>query len=154
VKVDSDGCSKLAYSEMLTLLNSIKIGYSDLTSSGSTTEVETKKEIVAPKTEISNKGKNLKEKESPTSKSGALANVSPIGDLTDATLEYNTGRKDFVLGRMLEDKEITADQYKNAVVGGLEFQFKKYSENIKAPHFVFYVKEYLENKYGKDFDTE
>ena len=77
-----------------------------------------------------------------------------VNELSDVVLEYNTGRKDFVLGRMFEDKIITADQYKNAVIGGLEFQFKKYAENIKAPHFVFFVKEYLENKYGKDFDTE
>lgn len=139
---------------MLTLLNSIKIGYDSLTSSGTTVSEEPKKELSTPKTETSNKGKKQKEKEAQTSKSGAIVSASPISDLTDATLEYNTGRKDFVLGRMLEDQVITPEQYKNAVVGGLEFQFKKYSENIKAPHFVFYVKEYLENKYGKDFDTE
>lgn len=55
---------------------------------------------------------------------------------------------------MFEDEKITAEEYKNAVIGGIDFQFKKYAENIKYPHFVFYVKEYLENKYGKDFDSE
>ncbi|MCA9377460.1 hypothetical protein KC711_00875 [Candidatus Peregrinibacteria bacterium] len=28
------------------------------------------------------------------------------------------------------------------------------AENIRAPHFVFYVKEYLESNFGKDFDIE
>ena len=38
------------------------------------------------------------------------------------------------------------------IYDGLEFEFKKYSENIKYPYFVMYIKEYLEGKYGKDID--
>jgi membrane peptidoglycan carboxypeptidase len=69
-------------------------------------------------------------------------------------LEYNTGRKDFVLGRMFEDAKITPIEYQSAFIGGLDFQFRAYQENIKYPHFVFYIKDYLENKYGKDFESQ
>lgn len=75
-------------------------------------------------------------------------------DSSPYALEYNTGRKDFVLGRMFEDQKIKGNDYKNNVIAGIDFQFRKYQENIKYPHFVFYVKEYLENKYGKDFETQ
>lgn len=83
--------------------------------------------------------------------SGAVANDEIPKTLV---LEYNTGRKDLVLGRMFEDGKIKGDEYKNAFIGGLEFQFQKYQEKIKYPHFVFYVKDYLENRYGKDFESQ
>jgi len=38
------------------------------------------------------------------------------------------------------------------LLDGIDFEFKKYSENIKYPYFVMYIKEYLESKYGKDID--
>jgi hypothetical protein len=52
---------------------------------------------------------------------------------------------------MLEDFKIKPEDYKSAVVASLDFKFKRYTENIKYPYFVFYVKEYLEDKYGKEF---
>ena len=82
-------------------------------------------------------------------------NISnPNSDLSWYILEYNTWRKDFVLWRMLEDLKIKNDDYKNSLIASLDFQFKKYSEKIKYPYFVFYVKEYLENKYWKDFESQ
>ncbi len=69
----------------------------------------------------------------------------------DLIMEYQTGRKDFILTRMLTDKYITFEQYKKALVDSIWFKFKKNVQNIKYPHFVFYVKEYLEKKHGKDF---
>jgi hypothetical protein len=66
------------------------------------------------------------------------------------TLEYQTGRKDFILGRMLEDKYIEFSDYQKAVLDGVGFEFTQYTEKIKAPHFVFYIKEYLETKYGAE----
>lgn len=65
-------------------------------------------------------------------------------------VEYQTGRKDFILGRMLEDWYITFDEYKQAIVDSFGYKFNKSKENIKAPHFVFYVKEYLEDLYGAE----
>ncbi len=55
---------------------------------------------------------------------------------------------------MLEDGKITAEEWKGAVVGGIDFQFRRASENIRFPHFVFYVKDYLEAKFGKDFEAQ
>lgn len=96
IQVDKDGCAVIDYSELLVLLNSIKI--SD----------------------------------------------------EENTIEYQTGRKDFILGRMLEDKYITFDEYKQALLGSIGFEFRSYREDIKYPHFVFYVREYLEEKYGRE----
>ncbi|MCX6753149.1 MAG: PBP1A family penicillin-binding protein [Candidatus Nomurabacteria bacterium] len=58
-------------------------------------------------------------------------------------------RKNFVLSRMLAVKminQIQYDQAKNEVVNFLPQQ----TNGIKAPHFVFYIKDYLEQKYGTD----
>jgi membrane peptidoglycan carboxypeptidase len=48
---------------------------------------------------------------------------------------------------MLEDAKIKPEEYRDAMVTSIDFKFKKYVENIKYPYFVFYVKEYLEEKY-------
>ncbi|MDD3303122.1 MAG: penicillin-binding protein [Candidatus Gracilibacteria bacterium] len=66
-------------------------------------------------------------------------------------VEYYTGRKDFILQRMLEDGYIEFDDYKKAIVNSIGFKFEKSKENIVAAHFVLYIKEYLEKKYGKEF---
>lgn len=68
----------------------------------------------------------------------------------DNLIEYQTWRKDFILWRMLEDWYITFDQYKNAILEWIWYKFNKSQENIKAAHFIFYVKEYLEQKYWKE----
>ncbi|PZM84806.1 hypothetical protein DLH72_02950 [Candidatus Gracilibacteria bacterium] len=68
----------------------------------------------------------------------------------ERTLSYNAGRKDYILQRMLEDNYITFDDYKKAIIEGMGYTFNRQKERITAPHFVFYVKEYLEEKYGKD----
>lgn len=56
-------------------------------------------------------------------------------------------RKNLVLNRMLELKFITAEEHAAAKAEVVVFQPEK-PMNIAAPHFVFFVKEYLENKYG------
>lgn len=68
----------------------------------------------------------------------------------DQYLEYQTGRKDFILGRMLEDNYISFDEYRSAIIKSLWFEFTQSRTDIKYPHFVFYVKQYLEEKYGAD----
>ncbi len=69
-------------------------------------------------------------------------------------IEYQTWRKDFILWRMLEDNYITFEQYKEAIIKWFWYKFQEVRNNIKYPHFVFYVKEYLENKYWKDIVEE
>ncbi len=58
-------------------------------------------------------------------------------------------RKNLVLSRMFSVGFITEEEFNQAKEEQVVFQEQSLS-NIKAPHFVFYVKEYLENKYGKD----
>ncbi|MFK7779617.1 MAG: transglycosylase domain-containing protein [Candidatus Gracilibacteria bacterium] len=69
-------------------------------------------------------------------------------------IEYKIGRKDYVLGRMLEDKYITFEQYKQSLIKSFGFEFKKYSDDIKYPHFVMYVRDNLVNKYGEKLIKE
>jgi membrane peptidoglycan carboxypeptidase len=63
---------------------------------------------------------------------------------------YVDGRKDYVLRRMQEDGYITKEQRDAAWKEGQHLQFKKYVVNIKYPHFVMYVRDYLEQKYGQE----
>lgn len=57
-------------------------------------------------------------------------------------------RKNLVLKRMFELGFIKEEEYNNALKKEVVFQ-PRGTLGIKAPHFVFYVTEYLENKYGK-----
>ena len=73
---------------------------------------------------------------------------SPYGQNKNKLLE----EKDYVLGRMKKLGYITEEKLREAKQEKLVF-----AENIipiKAPHFVMYVKKYLENKYGEDFLKE
>ena len=56
-------------------------------------------------------------------------------------------RKNVVLKRMFESGFISATEYENARVAVVEFQARD-DTGIKAPHFVFFVREYLEEIYG------
>ncbi len=58
-------------------------------------------------------------------------------------------RKNLVLDEMLEDGKITKEENEEAKIETVTF-LPKSNSNIKAPHFVMFVKEYLEKKYGKD----
>lgn len=70
---------------------------------------------------------------------------SPYGNHRDA-LE---ARKNFVLSRMKEAGHITDAEYTAAIAEKVEFRNES-DAGIKAPHFVFYIREYLEEKYGVD----
>ena len=74
--------------------------------------------------------------------------LSPFGDHKNELF----ARKDYVLDRMVQEGYInqeTAQEAKNA-----KLVFPKALQSLKAPHFVMYVKEYLEKKYGEDFLKE
>ncbi len=74
---------------------------------------------------------------------------SPYGNNVDKLNE----RKDLVLQRMLENNFINKEEYEKARKEVVEFR-EKTEKGIRAPHFVMYVKEYLENKYGAKVLTE
>ena len=135
--IDSYGCIAVDYGDLLTFLNNIKV-------EGIVSEVP-------PVSEKSSTGSRIA-----TSTVTPNPSTDTVSDEDKKTmiLEYNTWRKDFALGRMLEDAKIKPTEYQSAFVQGLDFQFQAYKENIKYPHFVFYVKDYLENKYGKDFEAQ
>lgn len=58
-------------------------------------------------------------------------------------------RKNVVLREMRRDGKITEKEYIKALAEKVEF-LPKSIFGIKAPHFVMFVKDYLEKKYGKD----
>lgn len=84
-----------------------------------------------------------------------LEELLDAGSLAEACtskddLRYIAGRKDYVLGRMLELGFITEEEADVAWQETQEIIFKPYREAIEHPHFVFYVREKLEDRYGKD----
>lgn len=68
---------------------------------------------------------------------------SPYGLHRDA-LER---RKNLVLSKMFEHGYITKEQQDEAAATTIEFK-KPSGSSIQAPHFVFYVEQYLQDKYG------
>ncbi len=58
-------------------------------------------------------------------------------------------RKNLVLDKMLEHGYLTQTEHDDAKAVVVQFQSPKTS-SITAPHFVFYVQQYLQNKYGQD----
>ena len=71
---------------------------------------------------------------------------SPYG----SNLPALEARKNLVLKEMLDDKKITQDEYNAAVAEKVTFLPKTDDNSIKAPHFVMFVINYLEQKYGAD----
>ena len=70
---------------------------------------------------------------------------SPYGKHKDKLDE----RKNLVLQRMLDVKFITEDEYNKAKKEVVVF-LPESPINIAAPHFVFFIKDYLEKRYGTD----
>lgn len=70
---------------------------------------------------------------------------SPFGKNKDRLEE----RKNTVLKKMLDLGYITKDHYTEAKTEVVTFNTQA-QNSIKAPHFVFYVLDYLEQKYGED----
>ncbi|MDO8492893.1 MAG: PBP1A family penicillin-binding protein [bacterium] len=68
---------------------------------------------------------------------------SPYGNHLDGLLK----RKDLVLQKMLENKFITEGEYNEAKKEAVVFR-PQVRSSLLAPHFVFFVKDYLEQKYG------
>ena len=75
-------------------------------------------------------------------------------DEVEGTKTYKKGRKDLVLQRMLDLKNISFEQFKTAFEVSKSIEFRRYRSDINAPHFVFYVREKMEEKYGKEFLRE
>jgi len=63
---------------------------------------------------------------------------------------YIQGRSDLVLARMETLGYISSEQRQEAVNEIQTLEFEEYRETITYPHLVLYIKEQLEEKYGKD----
>lgn len=86
----------------------------------------------------------------------SLAEASLLAGLPQAPTVYSPfgsnpekgkNRQKEVLRRMVEDKYITTTEAENAENEVLNFAIKK--DDIKAPHFVFYIKDLLYAQYGE-----
>lgn len=71
--------------------------------------------------------------------------LSPYGK----NKERLENRKNLVLAKMYELKYIDKETYEKAKEEKVEFKPQS-NTGIKAPHFVFFIKEYLEQKYGAE----
>ena len=69
---------------------------------------------------------------------------SPYGNHRDKLDE----RKNLVLSKMYENKFITQDEFERALSEEVIFR-PQANVGIQAPHFVIFIREYLEEKYGK-----
>ncbi len=74
---------------------------------------------------------------------------SPYGNNKDKLDQ----RKNLVLDKMLDNDLISISDYKKALEEKVVFQDRE-GNSIKAPHFVDYIREYLENKYGEKMIRE
>ncbi len=75
----------------------------------------------------------------------APSKYSPYGKHKDRLFE----RKDYILERMYKVGFITKEEMEQAKNETLVFSQE--SKGIKAPHFVSYIRDYLENKYGYEY---
>lgn len=71
--------------------------------------------------------------------------LSPYGK----NLNKLEDRKNLVLSRMLQLKFITGEEY-NGAKNEKVFFVPQSTMGIRAPHFVFFIKDYLEQKYGPE----
>jgi len=79
-----------------------------------------------------------------------LGSFTLVMDGKEYYVTFYNWRKDVVLSRMFEDDYITEEEYKKAEIESLTVEFKSAAFSIKAPHFVFWVKELLEEQYWED----
>ncbi|MEK7480400.1 MAG: PBP1A family penicillin-binding protein [Patescibacteria group bacterium] len=87
-----------------------------------------------------------------------LAQAAYLAALPQAPTRYSPhgnhrdeldARKNLVLRQMLENAFITNEEYGSARAEVVQFRDRA-EAGIKAPHFVFFIREYLEEKYGAD----
>lgn len=74
----------------------------------------------------------------------APSRLSPYG----SHLDELKARQEYILNRMTELGYVSRQEADDAKKEPLKFSAA--AHGIKAPHFVMYIKEYLENKYGQD----
>lgn len=71
-------------------------------------------------------------------------------ELLDGSSVYIPGRTDIALNRLEAVGQITSDEKKTAKETLQNIEFNNYRQSMTHPHFVIYIKQILENNYGKD----
>ncbi|OGJ49783.1 hypothetical protein A2344_03035 [Candidatus Peregrinibacteria bacterium RIFOXYB12_FULL_41_12] len=71
--------------------------------------------------------------------------------LSEEDSVYIPGRLDTVLERMIKEGYITESDKIASIIEAETLEFKAVDENMIAPHFIIYVKQLLEDKYGTEF---
>lgn len=71
--------------------------------------------------------------------------------LEDGSSIYIPGRTDAVLSQLIRYEKITEEEKNEAKAELKTLTFNNYTQSIKYPHFVLYIKQQLEDKYGKDY---
>lgn len=77
-----------------------------------------------------------------------LGSFTLVSEGKEYYVKYTNGRVHAVLSRMFEDNYIQEDELKQAYIDAVNLSFQSNSFPIKAPHFVFWIKEILEETYG------
>ena len=72
-------------------------------------------------------------------------------ELANGEKDYFPGRFDYVLGQMLSKGFITKEEHDQALEESKSLEIKKNKINMKAPHFVEYVRGVLEDEYDEAF---
>ncbi len=70
--------------------------------------------------------------------------------LVDGTELFIAGKADLVLRQLYTLEKITESERDEAKESFQTLEFNNYRESIKHPHFVLYIKQILEDDYGKD----
>ncbi|MFH0834207.1 MAG: penicillin-binding protein [Patescibacteria group bacterium] len=108
-----------------------------------------KMKLVEEVTTTSDSKKSKSSSEDSTAATDSVKEIpEPCTSIDDP--DYTTGRKDYVLRRMLELGFISEAEFDQAWKESNELKFASSRESIRAPHFVFFVRDLLEQEYGKD----
>lgn len=71
-------------------------------------------------------------------------------ELLNGNKLFIAGKTDIALSQLNKKGKISDDEKKQAQLELQTITFNNYRESIKHPHFVLYIKQILEEKYGKD----
>jgi len=83
-----------------------------------------------------------------------LGSFTFVMDGREYYVKYINGRKDAVLSRMFEDGYISEKELQQASIDALDLKFQSSTFHIKAPHFVFWIKDLIEQQYGREAITK
>jgi penicillin-binding protein 1A len=99
---------------------------------------------------VANKIRTLEDLNSYDEDSWELGLIGQEVELYDGAKVYLSGRADWVLSRMNQLGYITQEQFEEGKEELKNMTFEKYRAEITAPHFVMWVRDTLEEKFGTD----